>query len=727
MHESNGFLRRHLGAWIAIAGTAIASSHAASASADAARIAEILAGANGDARIQFIELDREHGLSCWGPQRPGSPCFSGTVETHSRLRLVFFDAAGRETGQFLFPSEPRLARKVLVATAEFAALAGAPPPDFVMPPLLNAVNGKVCLAGNARNARAPRVRRCVSYGQFAGDTERGGPPAPRLEIMHTQSLRRVSDGDRNCDFAVTRRPSPTNAARATFTMRATSLVAQGESLFMRETFQGNGRTCVTCHEAGASFGLRPFDVGARFNTLAQGSYDPLFIAETAGFDFNLNTLTVAAPASPGDLTGILRGATGQAKVLARTGPTTYLVYGGVSPALTGTVTDGTNSAAVVSVVAGDLDHLEDPRLMRLTNSNNALVRRSLILENIDGFDRPPVFRKSPHLLNLKGTAPYGFSAEFADLRTFSQGAVSQHFPRTLARVPNVDFRPATDEELKALEAFQLSLEFPAGNDPDKLNLDRFATTTSQRRGRALFFGEAKCSRCHNGPMLNETDGTVGKPAGPAKFNTGITRLFANEQDAVPPEPGPDGTPHRREFDTPTLFNVQNTSPLFHDGSISSVPAGVLFYQGADFNDSPAGVAVGGIELIGEDNNLDNLNSLIDFVAGLVERPYSLSGGPMQFEDRVVGGGPGASREVVITNVSSRSISFRPPACVLTGPDRADFVITSCPIEGRALLVGESRTITVAFAPNTAGAKTAVLEVLAFPASGIDLSGTAVAP
>jgi len=23
---------------------------------------------------------------------------------------------------------------------------------------------------------------------------------------------------------------------------------------------GNGRTCVTCHEAGSSFGLRPFDL-----------------------------------------------------------------------------------------------------------------------------------------------------------------------------------------------------------------------------------------------------------------------------------------------------------------------------------------------------------------------------------------------------------------------------------------------------------------------------------
>ena len=59
--------------------------------------------------------------------------------------------------------------------------------------------------------------------------------------------------------------------------------------------------------------------------------------------------------------------------------------------------------------------------------------RALILENIDGFTNPPVFRNSPHLLNLARTAPYGLSGEFSDLRTFSMGAVLQHFPKNLVR------------------------------------------------------------------------------------------------------------------------------------------------------------------------------------------------------------------------------------------------------------------------------------------------------
>src|SRR6185369_11418501 len=94
--------------------------------------------------------------------------------------------------------------------------------------------------------------------------------------------------------------------------------------------------------------------------------------------------------------------------------------------------------------------------------------RGLILENIDGFANPAVFRKSPHLLNLSRTAPFGFNGDVPDLQTFSMQAVKQHFPRTQARSSggsNPDFRLPSQDELAALEAFMLSQEFPAGNDP----------------------------------------------------------------------------------------------------------------------------------------------------------------------------------------------------------------------------------------------------------------------
>src|SRR5712692_9979843 len=62
---------------------------------DETHIAEIMAGANGNSKIQFIVVRQEGSGNLWGPQ---------FGETQSRAMLVFFDATGRETGNFKFPS-----------------------------------------------------------------------------------------------------------------------------------------------------------------------------------------------------------------------------------------------------------------------------------------------------------------------------------------------------------------------------------------------------------------------------------------------------------------------------------------------------------------------------------------------------------------------------------------------------------------------------------------------
>src|ERR1700686_386618 len=91
---------------------------------DENHIQEIMAGVNGNSKIQFIVIKQEGGGNLWGPQ---------TGETQSRVMLVFFDATGRETGKFKFPhSVPADANPQLVATQDFANLPGAPTPDFIM-------------------------------------------------------------------------------------------------------------------------------------------------------------------------------------------------------------------------------------------------------------------------------------------------------------------------------------------------------------------------------------------------------------------------------------------------------------------------------------------------------------------------------------------------------------------------------------------------------------------
>jgi alpha-tubulin suppressor-like RCC1 family protein len=647
---------------------------------------EVMAGANGNSKIQFIVIEQEaSGQNLWGP----------TNGTQSAAMLVFFDAAGRETGKFKFPSNPNTTPPggtaksllTLIATQEFANLPGAPTPDFTIPPLLSPISGKVCFKNNPANSAAFPRNECVSYGNFTGNTENNfgsdnhdplspgvpaGPPAPALATTNTVSLRRTLDTDQNSDFVIVTTPTASNTAGVSFTIPVATQIKQGENLFTNEPFLGNGRTCASCHVASQSFRLPPSNVQSRFATLSS-TFDPLFIAETApssfdaGFDFGLNLLVLTGEVASnvpctGELKGMITTTAGaRAKVLTRVSPKAYLVYGGINPALSGTVTDGNScSGTVASITAGNVaapagsgvNGLEDPMRMRRSGSTDFPQGRALILENIDGFTNPPVFRKSPHLINLSRTAPFGFSGDVPDLRTFATGAVIQHFTRPgnftidvggnitidsggvlstrRSTGPNPDFRLPTQDELAAIEAFLLSLEFPSGSDPDKFNLDRFAVTDAQKRGRDAFFGPAKCSECHGGPVLAQTTVSIlGKPIGVnASFNTGVVNQAINSAgvDNLPCEPSV-GQCGSREFSVPQLFNVKNLAPFFHDGSAATVRQAVEFYTSPAFNNSPAGIAIQGIVM--PSAMIDDIVAFLEgLTAGsiLANSPITLTGG-----------------------------------------------------------------------------------------------------
>jgi hypothetical protein len=713
-------------------------------------IKEVMGGAIGNSKIQFIVLEQEaSGENLWGPQ-PG--------ETQSRAMLVFFDAIGRETGIYKFPSDAPAGSPTqtfpfpaLIATQDFANLPGAPTPDFIIPPLLNAISGKVCFKNNPANGNAFLRNECLSYGDFTGDTESNfrddpafgvlaGPPAASLAIVNRASLFRTIDTGHNADFQFTGNPSPINSAGATFSIPLPSDAEQGETMFNTETFLGNGRTCASCHIASDGLRLTPENVHSRFLAVPS-TFDPLFVGETkpsdfdSGFDFNLNTLTLTAAVATGapctgELRGVITAAGGiRARVLGRVSQTKYLVYGGTNPALSGTVTDGTCSATVASITSGDLGDvagsmipgIEEPGKMRTSVSPAFPHGRALILENIDGFSNPPVFRKPPHLLNLNKTGPYGFNGNFVDLLAFGAQAVVQHFPRTLARNAggtNPDFRMPTNQERVALEAFMLAQEFPPGNDPNKFDLDRFATTDAQKRGRTAFFGSAKCSQCHGGTVLAFTTVSIqGKPAGlNASFNTGVVNQAINGpgEDNQPCEPSV-GICGSREFSVPQLFNVKNLGPFFHDGSASTVHLAVAFYTSPAFSSSPAGVAIGGITM-----SPQTIDDITAFLNGLVVRPYTMSPTSVSFGDREVNAGPTAGQNIVVTNTGSSPLTF---TCTITGADPGEFAITSCP--GTALAAGQSRAIQVVFDPASIGVKAAILEINAADPSGIALSGTGV--
>jgi cytochrome c peroxidase len=716
---------------LAIGVVLLLSSSRAFATNDENHIQEIMAGVNGNSKIQFIVIKQEGGGNLWGPQG---------VETQSRVMLVFFDATGREIGKFKFPhSVPADANPQLIATQDFANLPGAPTPDFIMPPFLNPIGGKVCFTNNPLNLNAFPRTDCVSYGSFPADqtgSDSGGcnglvtsgPPAAALPIMNTVSLKRTSTSCGsvpNSDFAINTTPTPTNDAGKTLTIPLATQVAQGENLFNGETFQGNGRTCATCHVASLNFALPPSNIQARFSNVST-TFDPLFIGETnpssfdSGFDFNLNTLVLTqtvssgAPCS-GTLQGIITNGSGaRAKVLTQVSPTTYLVAGGMNPALSGDVSDSNScTGTVMSITAGSLGAiagssvlgLEDPKRMRTSaDTVNFPQGRGLILENIDGFPpTAPVFRKSPHLLNLNQRfGPFGLSGSVGDLQSFATGAVTQHFPRTLNRNSggsDPDFRLPTPDELAAMEAFMRSLDFPAGTDPNKFNLTRFVVTAAQQRGLNAFVGQAKCSFCHSGTVLTDS----------ALFNTGVVNQVINSAalDNLPCEPS--GACGTRVFSVRQLFNIANLGPFFHDGSAATLQDVLAFYNSSFFNTSPGAGFSGPINTVAIGPTATD--DIVAFLEGISFSPFSPTFGPAGTVVTITGTNFTGATAVSFNGVAAGftegppgTITTTVPAGATTGP------ITVTTPSGGPLKTTTRFTVTpgiTSFAPTFGGIGTGV--------------------
>lgn len=350
-----------------------------------------------------------------------------------------------------------------------------------------------------------------------------------------------------------------------------ALVGRGEKLFFEETFRGNGRTCGTCHPVENNLTIDPPFIATLPND------DPLFVAE-----FN-----------------------------------------------------------------PDLKTLERPKLMR---------ELGLILENLDGFDdleNKFTMRGVPHTLALPtslrprvgdGTTipPFertGWSGDGSPgggtLREFAIGAVTQHFPRTLDREPGVDFRLPNDRELDAMEAFQLSL----GRQEDIVLEDLMFLDDQVIRGQAIFLnqdpdtpGAGQCARCHANAGANTNFADMNN----SNFNTGVELLTdgaARRLDpSVPCDAGFGRDPSMDadaicsleatgfvafgdgSFNTTTLIEAADTPPFFHNNAVATIEGAVAFYSGPEFNQTGIAQAIGGINLVDEENQavaamLRVLNSL----------------------------------------------------------------------------------------------------------------------
>ncbi|HLK36119.1 MAG TPA: hypothetical protein VKU41_05160 [Polyangiaceae bacterium] len=324
------------------------------------------------------------------------------------------------------------------------------------------------------------------------------------------------------------RLDPVTGALANFVETNDPLVRRGAELFQNETFGGNGRKCATCHPLGHNQTIDPAFVAALPPT------DPLFVF----------------PAG-----------------------------------------------------------LEDP----------TMLTHSLIRENVDGFDDPThrfVERGVPHTLSMStslgvvgtglgqsdvtfppnGPPPdqrTGWSGDGAPgrgtLNEFAFGAIVQHYTKTLNRQPGVDFQIPTQEDLDALEAFQMF----NGRQSTPTTFALTLGDSAAQAGLQSANGEAACSFCHL-----DLEGIVN--ANP-NLDTGVENLAISFRAAknMPKDGGfglnhLDGTPGtvatgfgNGTFNAPPLFEVADTPPFFHNGAITTVEDAVAFYQTPEFLASPA--------------------------------------------------------------------------------------------------------------------------------------------
>jgi len=332
----------------------------------------------------------------------------------------------------------------------------------------------------------------------------------------------------------------------------TRQICAGARIFFDETFNGNGRTCGSCHPAANNFTI---DVPFIDALHAANPRDPLFVNEFVPALANLETR------------------------------------------------DLRNAAA--------------------------------ILENVDGFEAPTekfVSRSVSHVLSLATSIARdsgdGTSATFVEragwggdgpgdgsLRAFLKGAVEQHFTKTLARRPGIDFRVPTAQEEDVVRSFQLSL-----GRLNELNLQQVNIFDPEaNEGRLAFLDpqRGRCNVCHvnaganfidtgknrnfdNGVRLMGAQLTVGF------FNgIGIADAGFGGRNQAQPNVDVNGIGFANgfgnlTFSPPPLIEAADTGPFFHtnlqllsQSDAREIEQAVIFYADSFTGSAPFGRSLGG--------------------------------------------------------------------------------------------------------------------------------------
>lgn len=353
-------------------------------------------------------------------------------------------------------------------------------------------------------------------------------------------------------------------------------VLRGGELFFRGTFDGNGRTCGTCHPVDNNLTIDAQFIRA---LRRKNPRDALFVAE--------------------------KGHPGRVPELEV--PDLLRRYG---------------------LILENVDGFESPTEKFLLRSVPHSLSMATSIE-----PAPPADAGTPGAADtpladgstLRFRERTGWSGDGAPapgtLRLFQVGAIIQHYTKDVfdrtpstAAAPRDNFRLPTDEELDDIEAYLLT----TGRTRD---LDLAAITLNDagaEAGRVLFsqgVGGAKCSICH----LNA--GAMAGAGGNRNLNTGSERARLPEVDRrdIPRDGGFGGQDEpgfnfdadgdgvfdsfgNGTFNTPPLVEAADTPPFFHTNAFDTIEEAVAFYTSETFADSPGGELM--VRLFGEGIELD---------------------------------------------------------------------------------------------------------------------------
>jgi len=383
-------------------------------------------------------------------------------------------------------------------------------------------------------------------------------PATFFDRLRHRQVRFADEADVPLGF------DPTAPARASDLARVT---AEGRELFLNETFEGNGRTCGTCHVETNNFTVDP----ALIATLPPG--DPLFVAET-----NPALSTLENP-----------------DLLRRFG--------------------------LILVNADGFDPSRG-HVFRSTQNAQALLNSMTPQDPSFGIDF------STNGRNPNPPERLGWGNDGPPLRDFALVAIAQHATRTLNRTSGVDFRIPTDEELDALAAYQLSLG--RQEDFNLPTLELRSTLASSGKALFLDSGnlfetqpgKKNCNGCHfNGggsagmsfnpatPGFPRIDGSprgfnIAAPTNvneiPLALALGLPRdggfgqlptvfgSFGNTED-LPPEFG--GHIELEEFNSSPVVESADTGPFFHNHTVADLESAIAFYGTPAFQSTLLAAAI----------------------------------------------------------------------------------------------------------------------------------------